>query len=78
VDQRGIDATVLAEHARIRRTARPLSPEQLGAWLIQQRFARRLPDGRLAPTRAAVELAGALRQLEGDDPYPRTWVRRRA
>jgi hypothetical protein len=74
---RGIDARVLAEHSVVVKSADPISPQELSRWLLTQQLAVKR-DGRLEPTRRCLELAAGLRQLEGGDPHPRTWVRRRA
>jgi hypothetical protein len=55
VDQRaGISATVLARNAVDKvahGSARPLADRELAGWLVEQRLAVRLPDGRLEATK---------------------------
>jgi hypothetical protein len=77
VDDRpaGLDADSLAERAVIRRSSRPLSPEQLSSWLLTQGLATE-ENGLLRATRRGLELAGGLRELQGSDPHARSWTRR--
>jgi hypothetical protein len=74
----GISAQVLAERSVRLRGVDRLSPERLEAWLVGGGFAVDHGDGLLRPTAAAVEIGGALQELEGHGPHPKSWTRRRA